>query len=114
MIPLKASNVLFALCSLTDKLTDAPWIAALHREEAQLLRDETGRAIARPAENERVIDDVAGMLATALLAITKADNKADVDRWCRIALALRPHVEGDYKRALEAELEQLRSARWPA
>ena len=75
------------------------------------LRADVVAAIQRPAENIRVIDDIARFLCEILIHMASAGRREDRLRWERAARALHPEVQDDLKRAREEELRQLRDGR---
>jgi hypothetical protein len=89
-----------------ERILTSP-VAFAERQHVADLRETVKRAIAAPSDGERVIDDITGMLITALARVI--DDHKD-KRWRLLAVYLLDLIVDDVKRAYTLELESLRSS----
>jgi hypothetical protein len=102
MAPRPIADILADVCNVGMLVTATPAIAFGHREKLEMLRTEVQAAIARPAPDGRVIDDLAAMLLTAAIHIAGPDWKEP--RWLKLAEFLLPHVREDWSAAVMQQL----------
>jgi hypothetical protein len=101
-------DILADLDRLTTRVLVLPAAAFGLREEIELLRLDVEHAIRRPADGERTIDDVTGIMVTALLHVA-IEMPREIGDWVALVRHLQPRIRRDHERAIESEMAQLRS-----
>jgi hypothetical protein len=97
----KISKVLEDLIVLANKMI--PKINVFAPDELAPLEQELTALVRRPCEDERILDDAALMLITALKHLCGFPRPRAARKWVAIAEALLDQVRGDAVLALEAE-----------
>lgn len=97
-------SVLAELDAIATAMTAKPYIAFSFRGELEQLLIRVSAVVGRPCEGERVIDDFAIMLVTALQVLAAPEKPKG--KWLALAVYLLRCVREDLQRARELELAE--------
>lgn len=104
-LPRSVSEVLLDVLNVATLAASTPQAAFGHRAQLESLRAEVAAAVARPAEDVRVIDDMSIFVVQAALHL--AGNRWNEPRWRQLVEFLLPHIRRDWKAALMQEMRPI-------